>query len=149
MVRQFDRTEKILFAIRFPPVLLLPSLYLFTPVLSFAVQEPDEQARNMVELVFSKFDEVGSAYGVFRYPADNQLKLGFRTHKGKNKSDIRYHPSENSFTLMRSSDLPTTAILLVMRFGKRPSPVGHHRLRDSPFRVLSDTNRRFRLRFQA
>lgn len=35
-VRRFDRTEKILLAAMFPPVLLLPALYLFTPLLSFA-----------------------------------------------------------------------------------------------------------------
>lgn len=35
-VRRFDRTEKLLLAAMFPPVLLLPLLYFFTPVLSFA-----------------------------------------------------------------------------------------------------------------
>jgi protein-S-isoprenylcysteine O-methyltransferase Ste14 len=35
-VRRFDRTEKILLAAMFPPVLLLPLLYFFTPFLSFA-----------------------------------------------------------------------------------------------------------------
>jgi protein-S-isoprenylcysteine O-methyltransferase Ste14 len=35
-VRQFDRLEKILLAAMFPPVLLLPLLYLFTSLLSFA-----------------------------------------------------------------------------------------------------------------
>src|SRR5262245_45217046 len=35
-VRQFDRLEKILLAAMFPPVLLLPLLYFFTPLLSFA-----------------------------------------------------------------------------------------------------------------
>ena len=35
-VRQIDRTEKILLAAMFPAVLLLPPLYCFTPLLSFA-----------------------------------------------------------------------------------------------------------------
>lgn len=35
-VRQFDRTEKLLLAAMFPPVLLLPLVYFFTPLLSFA-----------------------------------------------------------------------------------------------------------------
>lgn len=35
-VRQFDRLEKILLAAMFPPVLLLPLLYFFTPLLSMA-----------------------------------------------------------------------------------------------------------------
>ena len=43
-------------------------------------QEPDEQARGMVQLVFDKFEELGSAYAVFRYFVANQLQLGFRPH---------------------------------------------------------------------
>src|SRR3954470_23965564 len=31
------------------------------------IQEPDEQARGIIHLVFEKFDELGSAYAVFRY----------------------------------------------------------------------------------
>jgi DNA invertase Pin-like site-specific DNA recombinase len=31
------------------------------------VQEPDEQARGMIQLVFEKFEELGTAYAVFRY----------------------------------------------------------------------------------
>jgi hypothetical protein len=42
------------------------------------VQEPDEQARDMVRLVFDKFAGLGSAYAVFRYFLANQLQLGFR-----------------------------------------------------------------------
>jgi DNA invertase Pin-like site-specific DNA recombinase len=51
------------------------------------VQEPDEQARCMVQLVFDKFEELGSGYAVFRYFVANQLQLGFRpqsaAHSGK------------------------------------------------------------------
>jgi DNA invertase Pin-like site-specific DNA recombinase len=42
------------------------------------VQEPDEQARDLVRLVFDKFAELGSAYAVFRYFLANHLQLGFR-----------------------------------------------------------------------
>lgn len=35
-VSRFDRSEKILLAAMFPPVILLPLLYLFTPLLAFA-----------------------------------------------------------------------------------------------------------------
>ena len=35
-VRRFDRLEKVLLAAMFPPVLLLPLLSMFTPLLSFA-----------------------------------------------------------------------------------------------------------------
>lgn len=35
-VSRFDRLEKILLAVMFPPIFLLPFLYLFTPLLAFA-----------------------------------------------------------------------------------------------------------------
>jgi protein-S-isoprenylcysteine O-methyltransferase Ste14 len=35
-VSKFDRSEKLLLAAMFPPVILLPLLYLFTPLLAFA-----------------------------------------------------------------------------------------------------------------
>jgi protein-S-isoprenylcysteine O-methyltransferase Ste14 len=38
-MRQFDRTEKILLAAMFAPVLILPLVYSFTPLLSFADYE--------------------------------------------------------------------------------------------------------------
>jgi DNA invertase Pin-like site-specific DNA recombinase len=46
------------------------------------VQEPDEQARGMLQLVFDKFEELGSAYAVFRYLIANDLQLGFRRQRG-------------------------------------------------------------------
>ena len=46
------------------------------------VQEPDEQARGMIQLVFDKFEELGSAYAVFRYLVVNDLQLGFRRQRG-------------------------------------------------------------------
>lgn len=54
------------------------------------VKEPDEQARSMVELVFSKFDEIGSAHGVFRYLVDRQLQMGFRVHKGPCRGELEF-----------------------------------------------------------
>ena len=36
VISQFDGLEKFLLAIMFPPTMLLPLLYLFTPLLSFA-----------------------------------------------------------------------------------------------------------------
>src|SRR5215208_5287490 len=45
------------------------------------ILEPDEQARGMVQLVFEKFDELGSAYAVFRYLVLNDLQLGFRRQR--------------------------------------------------------------------
>src|SRR6185437_4167089 len=57
------------------------------------VQEPDEQARGMINLVFQKFEELGSAYAVFRYLVLNGLQLGFRRHRGGRVGELEWKPA--------------------------------------------------------
>lgn len=60
------------------------------------VQEPDEQARAMVQLVFDKFEELASAYAVFRYFVANQLQLGFRPRSAARSSELEWRlPTPN------------------------------------------------------
>jgi DNA invertase Pin-like site-specific DNA recombinase len=54
------------------------------------IQEPDEQARGMIQLVFEKFDELGSAYAVFRYLVLNDLQLGFRRQRGGRVGELTW-----------------------------------------------------------
>src|SRR5215467_13610999 len=54
------------------------------------VQEPDEQTRSMVQLVFDKFEELGSSYAVFRYFIANQLQLGFRPHRAGRIGELEW-----------------------------------------------------------
>ena len=54
------------------------------------VQEPDEQARGMVRLVFEKFAELGTAYAVFRYFTVNNLRLGFRRLRGERIGELEW-----------------------------------------------------------
>src|SRR6516225_2482699 len=54
------------------------------------VQEPDEQARGMVQLVFDKFAELGSGSAVFRYFVANQLQLGFRPQRAGRSSELEW-----------------------------------------------------------
>jgi DNA invertase Pin-like site-specific DNA recombinase len=56
------------------------------------VQEPDEQARGMVQLVLDKFEELGSAYAVFRYFLANHLQLGFRPHRAGGSGELEWRP---------------------------------------------------------
>src|SRR3954471_13519251 len=56
------------------------------------IQEPDEQARGMIQLVFEKFDELGSAYAVFRYLILNDLRLGFRRQRGGRIGELEWRP---------------------------------------------------------
>jgi DNA invertase Pin-like site-specific DNA recombinase len=71
--------------------LSVPLGYLKTP-LGEVVQEPDEQARGMIRLVFEKFEELGSAYAVFRYLVVNDLRLGFRRHRGGRIGELEWRP---------------------------------------------------------
>lgn len=60
------------------------------------VQEPDEQARGMIRLVFEKFEELGSAYAVFHYFVANQLQLGFRRQREGRIGELEWRrPSPN------------------------------------------------------
>ena len=54
------------------------------------IQEPDEQARGMVQLVFEKFAELGSAYAVLRYFTVNNLRLGFRRLRGERIGELEW-----------------------------------------------------------
>jgi DNA invertase Pin-like site-specific DNA recombinase len=71
--------------------LSVPLGYLKTPV-GEVIQEPDEQARGMIQLVFEKFDELGSAYAVFRYLVVNDLRLGFRRQRGGRIGELEWRP---------------------------------------------------------
>jgi hypothetical protein len=77
-------------------------LFLHVPVGYFKtssgeiVQEPDEQARGMVQLVFDKFEELASAYAVFRYFVANQLQLGFRPPSAARAGELEWRlPTPN------------------------------------------------------
>ncbi len=60
------------------------------------VQEPDEQARDLVQLVFDKFEELGSAYAVYRYFVANQLQLGFRPQNAARSGELEWRrPTAN------------------------------------------------------
>jgi DNA invertase Pin-like site-specific DNA recombinase len=75
--------------------LAVPLGYLKTPS-GEVVQEPDEQARGMIQLVFEKFEELGSAYAVFRYLVVNDLQLGFRRQREGRVGELEWRtPSPN------------------------------------------------------
>jgi len=75
--------------------LAVPLGYLKTPA-GEIIQEPDEQARGMIQLVFEKFEELRSAYAVFRYLVVNNLQLGFRRHRGGRIGELEWRPPSPS-----------------------------------------------------
>ena len=75
--------------------LAVPLGYFKTPT-GEIVQEPDEQARGMIQLVFEKFAELGSAYAVFRYLVVNNLQLGFRRQRGGRIGELEWKPASSA-----------------------------------------------------
>ena len=75
--------------------LAVPLGYLKTPT-GEVIQEPDEQARGMIQLVFEKFEELGSAYAVFRYLVVHDLRLGFRRQRGGRIGELEWRPPSHA-----------------------------------------------------
>ena len=52
------------------------------------VKEPDEQARAVTQLIFDKFEEIGSMYGVLYYLVKNGIDLGIRPYYGSRRGEL-------------------------------------------------------------
>ncbi len=52
--------------------------------------DPDEQVREVIRLIFDKYDELGTAWGVFHYLIRNNIKLGFRPFHGANRGNLEW-----------------------------------------------------------
>jgi DNA invertase Pin-like site-specific DNA recombinase len=52
--------------------------------------DPDEQARDVVRLIFEKFDELGTVSGLLRYLVRHGIRLGFRPHFGPQKGELEW-----------------------------------------------------------
>ncbi len=59
-------------------------------------KDPDEQVRHVVELIFTKFQELQSASGVLRYLHDQKVRIGVRDHRGANKGQLDFKPANQS-----------------------------------------------------
>ncbi len=54
------------------------------------LQEPDEQARSVVQLVFDIFEECGTAWGVFCYLKRNRIQFGYRCLPGPKRGQLEW-----------------------------------------------------------
>jgi DNA invertase Pin-like site-specific DNA recombinase len=60
------------------------------------MQEPDEQARGVVQLVFDKFEELGTMWRVFCYLKENKIQLGYRCLHGPKRGQLEWRrPTHN------------------------------------------------------
>ncbi len=80
-------------------------------------QDPDEQARSVVRMVFDKFDEIGTIYGLMHDLVRNRIALPVRARTGPKKGDLDW----------RRPTLPTLCQLLhhpiyagAYAYGRRP-----------------------------
>jgi DNA invertase Pin-like site-specific DNA recombinase len=54
------------------------------------IMEPDEQARAVIQMVFDKFDELGSQYAVLCYLIRNNIRIGVRLHTGPRQGELEW-----------------------------------------------------------
>lgn len=52
--------------------------------------DPDEQAQQVVKLIFRKFEELGTLNAVLRYLVKHNIEIGVRTQTGLNKGDLEW-----------------------------------------------------------
>ena len=63
--------------------------------------DPDEQARDVVRLVFDKFDELGTVSALLRYLVRNGIRLGVRPHFGPDKGGLAWRrPNRTTLTFL-------------------------------------------------
>jgi DNA invertase Pin-like site-specific DNA recombinase len=80
--------------------------------------DPDEQAREVVHLVFDKFQELGSIYGVFHWLIRNDVCLPIRARTGGNKGELEWHrPSIATLAQMLRHPIYAGAYA----YGRRPA----------------------------
>ena len=80
--------------------------------------DPDEQAREVVQLAFDKFAELGSIYGLFYWLLRNDIKMPVRARTGAKKGQLDW----------RRPSIPTLAQMLrhpiyagAYSYGRRPT----------------------------
>ena len=60
------------------------------------IQEPDEQARGVAQLVFDKFEELGTVWRVFCYLKRNKIQFGYRCLRGPRRGQLEWRrPTHN------------------------------------------------------
>lgn len=59
------------------------------------IKDPDQQVQQVIELVLSKFEELGACYRVMRYCREHDILLPRRGREGREPGDLRWRtPSE-------------------------------------------------------
>ena len=91
--------------------------------------DPDEQARDVMHLIFDKFDDIGSLYGLFQYLIRHNIRLPVRARSGPNKGQLDW----------RRATLPTLS--QVLRHPIYAGAYAHGRRPSDPKRTYSNGRR--------
>jgi DNA invertase Pin-like site-specific DNA recombinase len=78
--------------------LSVPAGYVRLPT-EEVVQDPDEQVRAVVALIFDKFAELGSMYAVFHYLLRHHLSIGGRVQRGPRRGQVEWRRPTQSALL--------------------------------------------------
>jgi DNA invertase Pin-like site-specific DNA recombinase len=71
---------------------IAPPLGYERPPSGEVVLDSDEQVRGVIQLIFDKFDELGSARRVLVYLVRNNIRLGFRWNRGPRRAQLDWRP---------------------------------------------------------
>jgi DNA invertase Pin-like site-specific DNA recombinase len=100
LIRQRMLSGKLAKAERGELAIPLPMGYVRRPS-GEVVLDPDEQAQNVVRLVFGTFARRGTLNGVLRYLVDHQVQLPVRAHSGPAKGEIEWRrPNRETLQIM-------------------------------------------------
>lgn len=62
-------------------------------------KDPDDQARQVVELLFEKFTELGAMTAVMKYLTTNNISIPVRDHRGPDKGQLRWRKPKQTTVL--------------------------------------------------
>jgi len=80
--------------------------------------DPDEQARSVMHLVFDKFDEIGSIYGLFHWLIQHDVRMPVRARRGATKGQLEWHrPSVSALAQVLRHPIYAGAY----SYGRRPT----------------------------
>jgi DNA invertase Pin-like site-specific DNA recombinase len=79
--------------------------------------DPDEQVREVIRLIFDKYDEIGTVWGVFQYLVRNNIRLGIRPFQGPNRGNLEWR-RPNLLTVFQVIRRPIYAGAYA--YGRRP-----------------------------
>jgi hypothetical protein len=87
------------------------------------VLEPDEQARAVIQMVFDKFDELGSQYAVLHYLIRNNLRIGIRPRCGPRRGELEWRrPSMSTVAQILHHPIYASAYVFGWRPPQRKGP---------------------------